>query len=335
MPAEWETHQFSAVAWPVKETMCFPENYPAVCAGYREIINVIADFEPVVVLINEPDDRSVPGSFQNKNISYLNIEHNDSWLRDNGPTVVIDDQGNRAAVSWKFNAWGEKYKDWDLDDMVARRLSESMGLPVVDAPFVLEGGSIHVDGQGTLLTTEECLLNPMRNPHLTKTDLEKHFKELLQVSKCIWLKQGLYGDETDGHIDNIACFASPGTVLIQDCTDPDDPNYARTIENIKILEHATDAAGRRLNIVKLPQPPAIEEFGKRLTLSYINFYFVNGGLILPVFKGGATQADQQAEEVFRRLFPKRVLRKIDGMAIVREGGNVHCATQQIPAAKKI
>jgi agmatine deiminase len=331
MPAEWEKHRRTLISWPVQESMCYPEDYERVCGGYRELVRAIAEFEPVSVVVGPDELDDVKASFQQMpNVDFVPIEHSDAWLRDNGPTFIKRGDGAVAGVNWKFNAWGGKYKPWDLDDQVAPKLLSHFGVPRFDAPLVMEGGSLHVDGEGTLLTTEECLLNPNRNPHLTREEIERELQAYLGVSRIIWLKRGLDGDETDGHVDNIACFASPGKVLMQVCDDPDDENFAITQENLAILRHARDAAGRPLEVIPIQQPPRAEYGGKRLTLSYLNFYFVNGGIILPIFGGAAEHTDREAVRTLQSVFPDRRIRTVDGMAIIKEGGNVHCTTQQFP-----
>jgi agmatine deiminase len=291
----------------------------------------MAEFEPVTVIVNEEDKAKVEALFAgNDRVDCLVVEHNDAWLRDNGPTFVVNDQGDVAGVNWKFNAWGGKYSPWDLDDAVAPQIIEHYGKRRFDAPLVMEGGSLHVDGEGTLLTTEECLLNPNRNPELSREQIEEYLKRYLSVEKIIWLNRGLSGDETDGHVDNVACFAAPGKVIIQVCNDPSDDNYAFSQENLRILREATDAKGRKLEIIEIEQPPYREYDGDRLTLSYLNFYFVNGGIVLPVFGGDAEETDRKAVEALQAAFPDRVIRTVDGMAVIAEGGNVHCTTQQMP-----
>jgi agmatine deiminase len=330
MPAEWVKHTRTFISWPVQRSMCYPEDYDAVCLGYAEIILAIAEFEPVTVLANTVDSDTLSDLFQNKLIECLSIEHNDAWLRDNGPTFLVNDTGVVAGVNWQFNAWGGKYATWDLDDLVAPQIIKSVGLKSFDAPLVMEGGSLHVDGEGTLLTTEECLLNPNRNPELTREQIEAELKKFLNIRKVVWLKKGLDGDETDGHVDNIACFAAPGKILMQVCDDPKDENYEITRENLKILKWETDALGRKFDIIPIQQPPKLYDKDKRLTLSYLNFYFVNGGIILPVFGGAAKDTDRLAAKVLSETFPERRIRTVNGMAIIREGGNVHCTTQQMP-----
>lgn len=336
MPPEWTRHTRTFISWPIQASMCYPEDYDTVCQSYAEIIQAIAEFEPVTVVVNPADMQKLSCSFHNERIELLTIEHNDAWLRDNGPTFIVNDDGGVAGVNWMFNAWGGKYAPWDLDDLVAKELLNHVKLERFDAPLVMEGGSLHVDGEGTLLTTEECLLNPNRNPEMTREQIEAELKRFLNVQKVVWLKKGLDGDETDGHVDNIACFVAPGKVLMQVCNDPEDENYVITQENLRILEIETDARGRKFEIIPIQQPPKVcdSQTGRRLTLSYLNFYFVNGGIILPVFGGKAIETDQLAIQVLGGLFPERQIRTVNGMGIIREGGNVHCTTQQMPSGRR-
>jgi len=331
MPPEWGKHERTFISWPVQESMCFPDNHESVCQGYTDIITAIAEFEPITVIVNPEDVEKVERLVSGSNVTLLPIKHSDAWLRDNGPTFVVNKDGVLAGVNWKFNAWGGKYSPWDLDDEVAPQILEHIQVTRFDAPLVMEGGSIHTDGEGTLITTEECLLNTNRNPDLKRENIEEYVRNYTGTETIIWLKRGLSGDETDGHVDNIACFAAPGKVIIQVCEDPQDENFEITQENLRILENAIDAKGRKLEIIKIQQPPRVDHDGSRLTLSYLNFYFVNGGIILPVFGGTAVETDKLAEEVLAGLFPERKIRTVNGMAVITEGGNVHCTTQQMPA----
>lgn len=334
MPAEWAPHERTFIEWPVKASLVYPDNYKEVCEGYAEVIRAISKFEPVTVIVNS-DDAPLAKTFCGNAAEFEVIEHNDAWCRDNGPTFVYDETGNRVGVDWQFNAWGEKYTPYDLDDAMAGTLLERLKIQRLRAPIILEGGSIHTDGEGTLLSTEECLLNPNRNALLNRSAIESILNDYLGVTHFIWLKDGLFGDETDGHIDNVACFAKPGVILIQTCRDPEDPNYARSRSHLRSLKTARDAAERKIEIVEIPQPPARYYRGERLTLSYLNFYLVNGGLILPVFSGEASVADEAAEAILKRVFEGREIVKIDGMKLIKEGGNVHCITQQMPVGKEI
>jgi agmatine deiminase len=333
MPAEWTTHQRTFISWPVQDSMVYPNDYEKVHDGYVELARAIAEFEPVTIITNPDDIDKLKSIFASERVGFLEVEHNDAWLRDNGPTFIRDDKGNIAGINWVFNAWGQKYSHWDLDDQVARKILEHFDIKRFDAQIVMEGGSFHVDGEGTLITTEECLLNRNRNPDLTKELIEQYLKDYLAVEKFIWLKNGLSGDETDGHVDNVACFAAPGKVIMQVCNDPSDDNYQITQENMEILRTATDAKGRKLEVIEIEQPPEAHFEDSRLTLSYLNFYFVNDGIILPVFGGAAAKTDQKAIDVLQQTFPNRTIRTIDGMAIIKEGGNVHCTTQQMIASE--
>ena len=329
MPAEWEEHERTFIQWPVREALITPENYEEVCAGYAEVANAIAEFEPVSLLVC-PGDETKARALCSEGVELLPIPHNDGWVRDNGPTFVRNAHQKLAGIHWGFNAWGGKYQPCDLDRAAATAILSHFRVPCAEAPFVLEGGSIHTDGEGTLLTTRQCLLNPNRNPSLSQENIEAYLKKYLNIQKILWLDQGLFGDETDGHVDNLACFARPGVILLQTCSDRTDPNFAVSQENLQILAQSLDAQNRTLQTVEIPQPPKRLYKGSRLTLSYLNFYFVNGGIILPVFGGDAKKTDERAEEILHSLFPKRRIRTVDGMKLIKEGGNVHCITQQMP-----
>lgn len=348
MPAEWERHQQTFMEWPVEEAE-WPGPFHEVLSGFTGIVKKIAQFEPVTIITSPPITQEAAIHLQDtptaNPIRLLEIKHNDSWIRDNGPTFVVNPKKEIAGINWKFNAWGGKYRFIE-DDQVASELLAHLRIRRFDAPFVLEGGSVHVDGEGTLLTTEECLLNQNRNPHLRKPEIEELLQRYLGIQKVIWLPRGLYGDDTDGHIDNVACFAKTGLVIMQDCADPLDPNFLISRENRRILESATDARGRKLEVIGVEQPPTIEYNGTRLTLSYLNFYFVNGGLILPVFgrtphgvsaplprelQKEVLKTDEWAETVLKQIFPQRRVVTVDGLQVARGGGNVHCLTQQMPA----
>jgi agmatine deiminase len=334
MPAEWETHERTLVEWPVRNSMQHPENYDQVCQGYAEVVNAISEFETVTLIING-DSESLARRLCTSEADFLSIPHNDGWCRDNGPTFVWNENHELAGINWQFNAWGEKYKPYDMDNAVAEKVLRHFGIKVIDSSLILEGGSIHVDGEGTLLTTEECLLNRNRNPLLSRTDIEKELKSRLNISKILWLERGLDGDETDGHVDNIACFAAPGKILFQACHDRNDPNYNITLENLRILAEEKDAKGREIDVIPIQQPPERKYAGTRLTLSYLNFYFVNKGIILPLFGGDASGTDDTAAAILRSVFPERKIVTVDGMKLVSEGGNVHCITQQMPMGRRM
>ena len=331
MPPEWAPHSRTLMAWPVKEAL-WPEPFADILPAYAAIVKTVARFEPVTLVV-KPELLDQAGSFCGSNIELLALEHNDSWMRDNGPTIIRNDYGELAGINWIFNAWGGKFP-CGLDNQVASRVLSHLKISCLDLPLVMEGGSIHVDGVGTLLTTEECLLNPNRNRKLTREEIEAALRRYLNVTKIIWLKRGWDGDDTDGHVDNVACFARPGVILTQVCLDPDDPNYAITQENLAILRSTTDAQGRHFEVITVNQPPAQFYQEVRLTLSYINFYFVNGGIVMPVFGGSAAATDARALTILKQVFPEREIATVEGVTIARGGGNVHCLTQQVPAARR-
>ncbi|MFV3077249.1 agmatine deiminase family protein [Niveispirillum fermenti] len=328
MPAEWAPHARCWMAWPVRAES-FPNGLEAARQAYAAVAKAIAGFEPVTMLC--PDGALADVSLAcGAGVSVLPMPTSDSWVRDNGPSFVIDGRGGVAGVHWGFNAWGGNYSDFQADTQVGRLILESQGLKRYAAPLIMEGGSFHVDGEGTLLTTEECLLNPNRNPHLTKAEIEAHLAAHLGVRQFIWLNKGYEQDETDGHIDEIAAFVKPGTVLTMVTDDKDDPNYPIFQDNLARLRAARDAAGRELEIVTLRTPARQEQDGVRLTLSYTNFYMANGGIVMPQFED---PADTEAVSLFRRLFPDRKILPVPALDIVRGGGGIHCITQQQPAGQ--
>lgn len=330
MPAEWHPHTCCWMAWPARADS-WPFELDRARASWVNAMHAIAQFEPVKV-ITPPDQVTVAKNYCGNGVEIIPLPIDDIWLRDTGPTFVIDGHGQIAGVDWQFNAWGEnreKLEDYLRDAELAQRILEYTHLPRQAAPLILEGGSIHVDGMGTLLTTEECLLNANRNPQLSRQEIEELLRQYLGVTQIIWLGQGLQDDETAGHIDNLAGFARPGVVLALTCQDPLDSNYAILQDNLQRLRQAKDAQGRRLEIIELEQPSRRDDFnGLRLTTSYINFYLANGGIILPTFEDPVT--DQQALNTFRQVFPNYQIVTIDGLDLVYGCGCVHCMTQQQP-----
>ncbi len=336
MPPEWASRDMTIMAWPVRSE-AWLSGLGEARDGYVEVANGISGFEKVAMIVRPGVDKDGYDAVADARrrlssaVEIWEMDHDDSWTRDSGPTVLLrPTDGERVGVDWIFNAWGRKYRPWDADDRVAGAILDSLGINGVRAPFVLEGGSIHVDGQGLLLTTEECLLNENRNPGLSKAQIEDLLKAWLGVRELIWLDRGIYGDETDGHVDNVACFASPGTVVIQTSEDPEDPNTERCAENLRRLSEV-----QGLTVVSLPQPPARSFGEERLALSYVNYYPVSGGLVVPIFSssGGPDMgaADDRALGLLKDLYPGRKVLPVDGMRIIKGGGNVHCITQQIPA----
>lgn len=349
MPGEFEPHAGCWMLWPERSDTWRWGGKPAQKA-FSEVAKAIAGFEPLTVGVSH-------GQFQNARahlppeVRVVEISYDDAWIRDTGPTFVINDQGDIRGVDWEFNAWGGLqeglYFPWDQDAMVAEKVLELERTPRYRAEnFVLEGGSIHVDGQGTLITTEECLLHPNRNPHMDRADIEKALRDYLGVDTVIWLEQGIYNDETDGHVDNICCFIEPGVVALALCEDREDPQYAISRRNYEILKKAVDARGRKLEVEALPLPKPVlmteeesagvdfipgskpRQAGDRMAASYVNFLICNGGVIVPTFED---PQDEKAIQKLESLFPRREIVPIRTREIIVGGGNIHCITQQIPA----
>jgi len=352
MPGEYEHHEGCWLIWPER-----PDNWrngakPAQRV-FAEVAKVISEFEPVTMAVSYAQFQNAR-SMLPPQVRVVEMSTNDSWIRDCGPTFVVNDQtGEVRGVDWKFNAWGGLvdglYFPWDADDQVAQKVCEIERKDRYRLDdFVLEGGSIHVDGEGTLLTTEECLLSAGRNPSLSKAEIEAVLKEYLNVEKIIWLKRGIYLDETNGHVDNICNFVRPGEVVLAWTDDKNDPQYEISEENYEILLHETDAKGRKLKIHKmeLPSPvlitkeesegvdkiqgtlPRVE--GDRLAASYVNYYTANGGVVFPLFND---PKDQEALELLKKLYPERKVVGIYAREILLGGGNIHCITQQQPSGK--
>lgn len=349
MPAEWDAHKRCWMGWPFSRSIWRADAQPAKSAVV-EIASAIAAFEPVTVLAS-PELWMEARAALPPNVRVVDMTIDDIWLRDSGPVFVKRPGPNQqcasvAGTAWKFNGWGGIAPGFDRDALVASKILEVEELPKVHVDMVLEGGSIHVDGEGTLLTTEECLLNPNRNPSMSKEQIEATLCEHLGVQKVIWLPKGLYGDvDTSGHVDNFAAFARPGVVLLAWTEDTTDPQYAISAEALGVLEASTDAAGRRLQVIKVPLPRPMyrsaadvqgldgiglegHKEGDRLAGSYINFYIANGGVVVPAF--GDAEADEAARAVLASAFPDRRVVSVQSREILLGGGNIHCITCQQP-----
>lgn len=348
MPGEFEAHRGCWMLWPER-----PDNWrlgakPAQKV-FTEVATAISKYEPVTVGVNDAQFENARHMLPD-NVRVVEMSNDDSWIRDCGPTFVKNDQGEVRGVNWVFNAWGGLvdglYFPWDKDDKVAQKVAEIERKDQYKLDdFVLEGGSIHSDGEGTILTTEECLLSEGRNPSMSKEEIEKTLCDYLGAEKVIWLKNGIYNDETNGHVDNICCFVRPGVVLLAWTDDENDPQYQISKENYDRLSEVTDAKGRKLEIHKMyvPSPVTItkEESeqvdavdgtlprleGDRLAASYVNFYIANGGIVLPVF---GDPNDEKAIQKLSELFPDREITTVYARDILLGGGNVHCITQQQP-----
>ncbi|MEQ1890667.1 MAG: agmatine deiminase family protein [Alphaproteobacteria bacterium] len=328
MPAEWDTHQRTFMAWPCRDSLWGSSAaLERARLAYAAVARAIAGFEPVT-MIARPEHAAAASTACGAGVSVAAHEIDDSWMRDTGPSFVRDGRGDLAGVQWRFNGWGGKYTPHDRDAAIASAILHDLGIACINAPLVAEGGALHVDGAGTLMTTAQCLLNANRNPDLSRIGIENLLKSLLGVRKVIWLEQGLIGDETDGHIDNVACFSAPGHVILQGCDDPGDANHAIAADNLSRLRSERDASGKPLEILQLPAPGLRrDERGVRMTLSYVNFYLVNGGLIMPGFDD---HADEVAKRLLEKAFPHRQIVQLPALDIVAGGGGIHCITQQMP-----
>ena len=325
MPAEYELQAGCWMAWPCRES-AFVDHFAGAKAAYAEVARTIAQYEPVIMLAN-PGEEAEAGRECGPTVRVLTMALDDSWTRDTGPTFVVDGRGQVAGVDWIFNGWGNVWPDHAQDARQAARILEHLGLPRYEADFVLEGGAIHVDGQGTLMAVAPCLLNPGRNPGMTRPELEKKLSAFLGVSHFIWLEHGLENDETAGHVDNVACFVRPGVVMVQTTDDPHDGNYEGCRDNFARLKGFRDAQGRQLEVIEVKQPGYREGKDGRLAMSYINYFLANGAVIMPSF---GDPGDGPAFEVVSRAFPERRVVQLPVLDILHGGGGIHCITQQQP-----
>lgn len=348
MPAEYERHSGCWMLWPER-----PDNWrdgakPAQSAFAAVAEAIAAGGDAVTVGVSAAQFQNARARLSAR-IRIVELAGNDAWMRDTGPTFVIDSKGRCRGIDWMFNAWGGLngglYFPWDRDEEVAQKVLQIERTDRYRAPFVLEGGAIHVDGQGTCLTTEECLLNPNRNPSLSREDIEEQLKRYLGVSCVIWLGKGVYLDETDGHIDELACFTSPGHVALTWTENKRDPQYAISKDAFERLKSARDAQGRRLTIHKIEQPGPLfmtaaeaagidvregthpRRAGDRLPASYTNFYVANRAVVMPLYD---KRTDAKAARTLKRLFPTRRVVGVPTREILLGGGNIHCITQQQP-----
>jgi agmatine deiminase len=321
MPAEWMPHRRTWMAWPCRrEAWDDPDGLARAKNAYAAVAKAIAHFESVVMAAR-PEDAVEAGKASGCEIFQVVLD--DSWARDIGPTFVTGASG-RAAVQWRFNAWGGKYQPYDRDAAFATKVAEAAGVPVRQAPIFCEGGAIHSDGQGMLLTTEQCLLNSNRNPGLTKDGAEQALRDFVGAKRVIWLGEGFSDTETDGHVDNIACFASAGRVILGVPDSKSHPDYAPVTEAKRRLKNAG------LEVIELVQPKTVrhDRHGRLLQTSYVNFTLCNGGLVTPSFDDAH---DEKAKAILADCFPDREIVTVPALDIVAGGGGIHCITQQEPA----
>ena len=346
-PAEFHPIEEVWLAWPERRDNWRDYALPAQ-QTFASIANAIAEVTKVCVAVSAKQfDKA--RTLLHSDIRLFEIPFNDAWMRDIGPTVLVNQGGERRGINWQFNAWGGDYnglyENWQQDDLVASSVCDIIGIDHYNAPFVLEGGSIHTDGEGTLYTTEECLLSPGRNPELNQQQIETHLKEYLGIEKVIWLPKGLFDDETDGHVDNLMHVIAPGKVVLSWTDDPSDPQFALSRQAEQVLKDQSDAKGREIEIIRLPLPGPLHyseaeasgidksdgmtrDAGERLSASYANFLIANGYVFLPLLDD---RTDEQAIKILQQAMPEHQVVGIPTREVLLGGGNIHCITQQIPA----
>ncbi|MCQ2416912.1 MAG: agmatine deiminase [Oscillospiraceae bacterium] len=355
MPGEFEPHHGTILIFPERPGSWANDAKDARKA-FAQIADRLSQCEQVYMLVNDRTQAAAK-EMLSPAVKLLNIDTDDAWARDVAPTFVKNPLGEIRGISWQFNAWGGAfdglYTDYEKDDAAADAICEALNVPCYNArPFVLEGGSIHSDGEGTILVTEACLLSKGRNPQMTKEQISQYLMEYLGAEKIIWIPYGIFNDETNEHIDNIAAFLAPGKVVLGWCEDENDPQYAMSMADYKVLSNETDARGRKLEIVKLPvphQPVCVTEAecrgylfapgedtrepGERLAASYVNFYYGNDCVLVPQFGGIYSKDDAKACAILQAEIPERTVVPIPARAILLGGGNIHCITQQIPSSQ--
>jgi len=334
MPAEWEPHAATWLSWPRREGISFPGAFDRVLPTLRRMVEALLASEPVCINVcngaHEAEALDVLAGLPRDRLTFYQIPTNEPWCRDHGPTFLTRDPaaaGRVAIVDWDYNAWGGKYPPCDLDEVVPTRIGEILNVPVFYPRMILEGGSIDVNGTGALLTTESCLLNPNRNPALGRAEIEQRFRDYLGVTEILWLGDGIEGDDTDGHVDDLARFVSERTVVTVVEEDRADANYEPLQENLARLR-AMKVGGLPLEVVTLPMPAKIVREEQRLPASYANFYIANESILLPTF---ADPNDAVAETTLQKLFPTRQVVPIDCTELIWGLGAFHCLTQQQPA----
>lgn len=332
MPAEWEKHDAIWLAWPY-DPLTFPNRVGQVEETYVEIVKEIHEDEQVNLFVrNQKTKAKALGLFKKAAIDLTKIifyvsDYADVWFRDYGPIFVKNPSHELAMIHWDFNSWGEKYETLLKDKQIPQVINQKMRLKCFRPGIVLEGGSIDVNGKGTLLTTEQCLLNSNRNPGLSKRDIESYLSDSLGVSNFIWLKRGILGDDTDGHIDDLARFVNPTTIVCAYQENTNDADYEALKENYEILTQALDQDGKKLRIVKLPMPKVVSVEGETLPASYTNFYIGNKKVLVPVF---GHENDQKGLEILKEMFPTREVVGIRCADLVYGFGTIHCISQQQP-----
>jgi agmatine deiminase len=343
LPAEWEPHEATWLSWPHKEAS-WPGKIESIFPVYSQMVSALALSETVHINVNHDDmeaaaRRHLKQAGAADNVVFHHFPTNDAWCRDHGAIILaqhnvpraagVSQLSPRLATDWDYNAWGDKYPPYDLDNLIPAKMADHLGIPSIKGGMVLEGGSIDSNGAGLLLTTENCLLNPNRNPHLTRAQIEARIVDFLGVEKVLWLGEGIVGDDTDGHIDDITRFVSRRTVVTAIEEDPADDNYKPLRDNLSRLESMRDLDGHPLEIVTIPMPPPVVYNDQRLPASYANFYLANTVVLLPTYKH---PNDERARATLAKLFPTREVVGLDCTDLIWGLGAFHCLTQQVPAA---
>ncbi len=328
LPAEWEPHERTAMCWPTRAEI-WGDRFADAEHAHAEVADAIARFEPVTMLVTaRASERAA--SLCGPGVEIVELPIDDSWFRDSGPVYVLDDTGERVATTWDFNAWGEKFAPYDADVLAAARFAERSGHPVRSVPMVFEGGSITGDGEGTLVTTTQCLMHPNRNPTMSQVDIEARLRGELGAERTIWLPYGLALDaDTDGHVDNVAAFAAPGHLVLQGCDDRDEDDWLRLDVDHRVARGALDARGRSLEVTVIPVLPFTEVAGERVMVPYLNYYVGNGFVAVPTC---GHEADDDMVALIAEQYPGRDTFALDvGAVLFSGGGGIHCITQQVPA----
>jgi agmatine deiminase len=321
MPAEWALHEATLIAWPTRSRPAlWGDLFDDAQREYAAVANAIAAFEPVLMVV-DPAQQAEARTFLAADVELVPIPIDDSWVRDSGPIVVADGAGRRALVDFRFNGWGGRYTPYDRDDALPAALAAHLGMPRYEAPLVLEGGAITVDGEGTLLTTASCLLNDNRNPGRSRDDVDEVLRDYLGGETVLWFANGWSQTrDTDGHIDGIALFARPGELLLLDPADETDPDAMLAAANKEVLAAAPDAKGRRIEVRSFDP-------GEMVDIPYANIYLANGVAIVP----GGTRLDDAVRDQVAAVFPDREIVLVPARTLHAGGGGPHCITQQIPA----
>jgi agmatine deiminase len=334
-PAEWVKHEATWLTWPHKEES-WPGKIDTIYAPYCQFIKAVAEGEKVRINVNDEETKAFAISkLKEQDVDLSQIEFyfnpsNDAWCRDHGPAFLVNSlaKSKKVIVDWGYNAWGNKYPPFEQDDIIPTLIADQLDIPVFNPGIVMEGGSVEFNGAGTILTTTACLLNENRNPHLTKEQIEEYLKECYGAEQVLWLSDGIVGDDTDGHIDDITRFVNKDTVLTVVESNPLDDNYILLQENLAALKEMRLPDGRPLNIVKLPMPSPVIHEDTRLPASYANFYISNAAVVVPTFRD---VNDDKALEIIRGVFTDRKVIGIDSTDIIWGLGSFHCLSQQEPA----